>query len=139
MEEVIAGWHWRDLLVPLCIMFTSLMGGMALDAWFSNGSKRKTIEENTAREKENNAMLKELLAYMKKPAPGMMEDVAMLKEIAAGQAEFIRLLKAVVPAGMAAARVPPYATVGSGVDNDTGAPSRRPAPFSPRGAPEWKK
>ena len=139
MEEVIAGWYWRDLLVPLCIMFNSLLGGMALDAWFSNGGKRKMFGENAAREKENNAMLKELLAYMKKPAPGMMEDVAMLKEIAAGQAEFIRLLKAVVPTGMAAARVPPYAAAGSGVVNDTDGLSRSPVSFSPRGAPEWKK
>ena len=139
MEEVIAGWYWRDLLVPLCIMFTSIIGGMALDAWLSNGGNRKTIGENAAREKENNAMLKEMLAYMKKPAPGMVEDVAMLKEIAAGQAGIIRHLKAVVSAGAISAGVPPPAAVGSGVDNDTDGQSRCPVSFSPRGAPEWKK
>ena len=80
----------------------------------------KTIVETDALEKENNAMLKEMLAYTK-PAPGMMEHTAMLKEIAAGQAEIIRLLEAVVPAGMAAAGVQsPAAARGNGRGIDIG-------------------
>ena len=119
MEEVIAGGLWPDWAI-LVIMMLGVISYIAYIYRLPGSGSWKTIVETDALEKENNAMLKEMLAYTK-PAPGMMEHTAMLKEIAAGQAEIIRLLEAVVPAGMAAAGVQSSAAArGNGRGIDTG-------------------
>ena len=70
------------------------------------------------------------------------DNTAMLKKIDAGQAELIRLLKAVVPAGAAAAGVQPSSAArgnGRGGGSDSDSRTGHPASFNPRGASEWKK
>ena len=118
MEEVIAGGMWPGWAI-LVIMLLGFISYMAFIYSVRGGGNAKMIGENAALKTENIAMLKEMLAHMKKPAPDMMEHTALPKEIAAGQAEIIRLLKAVVPAGMDAAGVPPpAAAAGDGGNRD---------------------